>query len=84
MNFFNSEKKKAKDEGIDLYEVSKTEDYALISVPEAHKYIIVNQVTGHVEHEGEQLPTCIYQLDSLQSALSKLREEGKYGESSIN
>lgn len=62
----------------EMYALEKTEDYACVSVPEVHKYIIVNQKTQHVEAEIEQLPTALYQMESLQGALTKLKEEGKY------
>jgi hypothetical protein len=67
-----------KDQGVDMYALQETEDYALVSVPEAHKYIIVNQKTQHIEAEMEQLPSTLYQLEALQNALTKLRKEGKY------
>jgi hypothetical protein len=62
----------------EMVKMEETEDYVCVSIPEAHMYYIVNKVTTHGEYEGEQLPTTLYQMQSLQGALSKLKEEGKY------
>ncbi len=78
MSWFNS-----KSDRIEMYEISTTEDYACVSVPEAHKYILVNQKTQHVEDEIDQLPSALYQMDALQGALDMLKSEGKYGDNSV-
>lgn len=55
--------------------IADTEDYVLVTATDVDKYYIVNKVTHNLEHEEPKLPTALYQLESMQKALSKFRDE---------
>lgn len=55
----------------------ETEDYILITIEDSDGYYIFNKVTQNLEDQEQKLPTALYQIDAIQAALDKYREENK-------
>lgn len=55
----------------------ETEDYVLVSIEDEDCYYIFNKITHNLEDQEMKLPTSLFQIDALQSALDKYREGNK-------
>jgi hypothetical protein len=55
--------------------IADTDDYVLVSLAKENMYYIINKITKHIETEEPKLPTALYQIDAMQNALTKYRDE---------
>lgn len=53
--------------------LKETKDYVLLCIEEEDGYFIFNTVTQNLEDTEQKLPTALFQIDALQSALDKYR-----------
>lgn len=53
----------------------ETKDYVLVTVDEADGYYIFNKITKKMEADEQKLPTALFQIDAIQSALDTYRED---------
>jgi hypothetical protein len=69
--------KSNKDQPASTTTLRETEDYILVMIDDSDGYYIFNRVTQNLEDQEQKLPTALFQIDALQSALTKYRESTK-------